>query len=903
MSKNVIYFISIPMYILVSGLLDGNCLYAYNSDLKTESETMDRAKKHSTENDLSDLLLKIESDNYSESTKEKLLSDYGYQKLFDDLLASQIEISEPILLTLWQSFSKQYKLGNVKEFSGPITFFTINFSSLYEGLNRIHSSQLEAEGMHRLKAALIIKKKLRDDFKNLFLEDFDSFLMALVEMIQYPKQIDKIRNIIDDSFDQKLKEYQPQDKLKRTMNKHDFFSENKKEMIIELISEPFYNELEKKINAPTKIDPELIKFYKNDIKNFSEMIYSNLPEDELEKNLARSGYTLDATTYGNVLSKVIYNLDGYTKDENGNTDIYGLPPTGGNVEIGKPLVLKAGETILDTLSYQNTIRLNKDLPIGYNLHLPIISPGNPIKGVMVIIYGGYPASYRKQHLYRPKRGLGNLGKYLLKQNIAVVTLNLPDFLELHTNQNFMDKELNSKIHACINEFFKNIRNKKTNGIFNGLIPEKTKIYLYGASFGGAMVTRHAELYPETFDGYISHDGAVSFDMWRLSDLPGTGREFFQSSNEKRMMINQTKQWLSPVDEESKAIDSKVMRIQRPILLLHNFDDNNVNVKVSLDFYKKAQRANKDVQLLITRRGNPIPQYPITTNKLFSKLKERETDKGHFVTEEEEAFKSYGETIAKFILEGLSKFTTANRWMAHQYEIYANKNYKAATLEERFISEAYRLYKSPYRILDRMRSNNAKATNDEKPYSYTYTVFNQDWVNVFADLYQFLAYLEYLKKDINAIQAEINSIKNNGMLTNIMIENALLQQLPLFLEYLREQHNYTLENDLDLMTLAKDKSLQSIFRDLLLNGSVNQDNLNFKAYLLYSLYMGNPAIIKSKISNLIRNRSQWSEVVKFLEPADMLEARNNLFLRIEEDLGYFKETVREEMLAPGKFGEL
>ena len=85
----------------------------------------------------------------------------------------------------------------------------------------------------------------------------------------------------------------------------------------------------------------------------------------------------------------------------------------------------------------------------------------------------------------------------------------------------------------------------------------------GLSFGGGIAFRHAELFPNTFDGYISHHGG--FGLKR-------GLNYSEC-----------------LDVTAKKRPNKIVQ---PILLLQSRDDNNVNLKYALDFYRKLSSDQK-----------------------------------------------------------------------------------------------------------------------------------------------------------------------------------------------------------------------------------------------------------------------------------------------------------------------
>ncbi len=637
-----------------------------------------------------------------------------------------------------------------------------------------------------------------------------------------------------------------------------------------------------------KFNNILPALYKEHLNQSSYVLFSDLPGMEYEKREIEKHEESQVK-----LGTVIYNQQGYTQNElPKDIAITDLPEEGGIIKKGNPLELKNFEfQWRDKWGRDQSFK--GDVPIGYNIHLPECDPKD-IKGVIVHVYGGGGGYYKPLNLT-------NIHNYLLKNNIAVVTLNLVDHLELTSDQAYMQEDLYAKLHASIDCFFKTLRGNDSKIMFSGLtIPRTAKIILYGASFGGMRAIRHAELYPNTFDGYISHDGGISPTIVKKQSFQETG--------------NTTENWLSPMEEPlklnklagkvSKTLkDPKVLLIQDPILLLHNYDDNNVPLKATLDFYQEALNCGKKhlVQLYITRRGNPLPQDYFATNK------------GHYATGDKEAFPSYAATITSFFLEGPS--TLSSEWMAHQWEIYANKNYQAATEEEKFISEAYRLYKTPYSRAS-LQENIAQEgelfnymTDVTSKWKFPFKEdkgaqeevrkrqlrkedekFNQFWENKGRPLYYMMKYLNSLK----AVESELSSLNKGETLKNEkFVRNTIQLQLPVFLDYIREKLSLNLPYDMDLGFLAKNPELQKQFQFLLeqpASGSFDVASLiNFKKHLLQTLYMANPELMKERVYQLIQENTISPQVIKGED-----EAKDNLYKRIKAD----KEFTIEELKKMG-----
>lgn len=218
-------------------------------------------------------------------------------------------------------------------------------------------------------------------------------------------------------------------------------------------------------------------------------------------------------------------------------------------------------------------------PIGYNIFLP----EGEVKAIMVEVYGGSPDL---TYFYRPDKGFDHF--FLRQQGMAIINLNLVDLLKLKTNQTEMPENIHKTLHESIDHFFKTIKHSPEMLDQNLTVLKGKPCYLFGCSFGGRTAIRQAELYPNSFDGYISFEGALSIiKLYETSKM----------LNEENLVETQNaEQWLCP----TKSID----KLQAPILLLQNADDNNVTMKSALDFVEKAKRAGKQdfIRLHITDHG-------------------------------------------------------------------------------------------------------------------------------------------------------------------------------------------------------------------------------------------------------------------------------------------------------------
>jgi hypothetical protein len=454
---------------------------------------------------------------------------------------------------------------------------------------------------------------------------------------------------------------------------------------------------------------------------------------------------------------------------------------------GKPLVLPKGTVIEDT-STPAGIRVDEDIPIGYNIYLP----KGDIKGVMVTVYGGHQKNDRQQKMYKP--GVPNhLNAYLLSNGIACIQLNLVDLLELNQWQFYMNAELNSKIHASIDAFFRALK-LNPSGLhekLNKLIGKP--IFLYGASFGGRTSIRHAQLYPNTFDGYISHDGGLSFDMLLKSDLPIAKRKLTYKDIPKH---------LHPMNSEMKNLDDQIALITKPILVLHTFDDNNASIKTTLDWYKKVAEMGKQdlVRLFITQNGNPIPD-----------LKEPH-NKGHGHPTDETAFTRYANTVLNFIL-GAPHEPHLSAWQAHRYEQLANKYYRLATPLEQFLSESFWSYKTlnPAGVCFPVESRDVLQQGVEE-------YVRNNWETAYRPIYYAYQVIDRIK---NNPYGEIYDLWSGNHLTDENSQNSLKKLLPPFIQYLEESQKHTGYQKKDMDQLIENRELIETYRSLLTESAIKR----------------------------------------------------------------------------------
>lgn len=772
-----------------------------------------------------------------------------FDHIFGNILKSKTPVSDAIITPLWKLYIQvlRKKYDSLSQEGKDI--ISPNANILF--LTRIIDNFLK-----ELSPGDIV-------FFNKFLaQEVISYLIHNINNITFTKrQEELISQIILSNVNFDTNQLQ---ELHKTLNAN---TENKKQHLYTILEDYLSLNLRLSQAYPKALTFEDI-YNANNLKRMHEMIFSDLPGMQFEPLDKRQ---FNKPNY--VIRKIIYNLDGYTTDQTGKTDITDLPPASHKIHKGKPIVIKAGEFIKTTETPKGSEgdKVEKDIPIGYDVYLPFGS----IKGVLLNVYGGYKAKERVEVLSKPDMYLDSLDSYLMSQGIAVIKLNLIDLLELENFQEEMPELLHKKLHASINKFFECLRGKDPDKILQGIIPSTAKIYLYGASFGGRTAIRQAELYPDTFDGYISHDGAISSSMGDLSDLAFLNRK---KSNSKAV------KWIDPLGSE------KIKNINQPILILHNFDDNNVNIKVSLHFYEEALKEGKGnlIKLFITSKGNEIMT--------------KQHNKGHFTPTRQDLLKRYIETISSFILEGPTAISKeSNRmsheilseWAAHQYTIYADKHYNEASFSDKFISEAYRRYKNTYfrtgtqqrpqksikqdelttkKFIESFSDRSPQQTEEEENLR-----FEKFWKEKALPLYYRSRYFDFYIITPERLETEIKVLFDQNKLSDLVIEKTLNQEFPGLLELSNQNIDYTL--------FAKNKWVQDLYKYYL---QIKNDNFDFKKYMLYDLYNGNPDLLSERITELLKDPTLST---LFMTSA-IGDEKEKLHKRIIEDKQFLKKRMME-----------
>lgn len=293
-----------------------------------------------------------------------------------------------------------------------------------------------------------------------------------------------------------------------------------------------------------------------------------------------------------------------------------------------------------------SLTMPDNLSIGYNIALP---KTDTIKAVWVQIYGGIDYSFNPGEF-------NSIENYLLDQGIAVASLNLID-LTLAISQQKITEEDNNKIHNSINYFFKILREDPNRLDENLNISESTKIILFGASHGGLKVAKHAELFPDSYDGYIGLNGGYL-------DL-----------------LN------SKMPHEAHLLPTNKVITKAPLLLIHCLDDNRVPFQVSSQYYIEAKEAGKNVHLVFCPKGGSKDKALTARGQVYLK--------GHGCPYSEASFNKAITAIENIFFGETSneKQKAHSDLEAYEGKLYTKYNYyPLVPLTEQCSSIAYNIFK-------------------------------------------------------------------------------------------------------------------------------------------------------------------------------------------------------------------
>ena len=117
------------------------------------------------------------------------------------------------------------------------------------------------------------------------------------------------------------------------------------------------------------------------------------------------------------------------------------------------------------------------------------------------------------------------------------------------------------------------------------------------------------------------------------------------------------------------MNNKIKKIQEPVFIHHSLDDNRVNVKASLEFYRLAKLAKKEhlIKLFIDDHGSSVDE------------KEEADLHGHFFPENyylqlfSEQFIDFINSNGKKVGIVSNKATNSGSLVSHAFHIYDTDN--------------------------------------------------------------------------------------------------------------------------------------------------------------------------------------------------------------------------------------
>lgn len=509
--------------------------------------------------------------------------------------------------------------------------------------------------------------------------------------------------------------------------------------------------------------------------NENDSNYSSLMADfqEIEKEILSSSYFLNADEFRKLIvseEKPSYHFPyqkiSFTGNSSGPVEII---ENGDRYFSSERSMAGGGATCKIKTGKQ--LSLDDNTPISYVVNLP----RGEVKGVLVNVYGGFQKKDRHAQVML-SISVNPLDKQLLGNGIAVVKLNLVDVLKSEVFQGDFPEILEKEIHESIHKFYQ-VLHDDPESLHPHLAQLKNKnIALYGLSYGGRTAVKHAENYPDTYHSYISLNGALSKEILEKGDRIS----LFSPGKTSRKMASHLD--VSP--------NTEIKKIKDPVLLLHNVDDNNVSLKVTMDFYQKAVQEGKEdlVRLLITDRGSLYsPSDPVIAT-------------GHGLPEGD-SLDVCANTITEFILNGTDSLPELTDWRAMRYDVVANQSYLFTTAEQKFIAEA-----------EQLRKHN------------NYTIPSPNELNA---LYQ-VCYI--ITSQTNHLKDMVEKLNDQALLTQESLIKGLERDLYKFTNYIKDKENLSFRNNpKDLIT----DELLSLYKQDLILGKADYN----------SFFLANPTLLR------------------------------------------------------------
>lgn len=423
---------------------------------------------------------------------------------------------------------------------------------------------------------------------------------------------------------------------------------------------------------------------------------------------------------------IVYNNDGYEHDE------IKKPHQGGENRfiLGAPL------------SLDNALKT----PIGYN----VLLPKGDIENVIVKIYGGTEKKDARKKTFLPGSPLSPLTQSLLRENFAVVFLNLNDLLELEHYQHEMPEAIYKRLSQSIEHFLKVLK-QRPETLHPELLKTKSaaKYILMGCSFGGIIAVRQAQSSIQSnanlFDLHISYNGGLDRVKFYDADLSF-------NAHRKRPILK----YLNPADPENME------NLCRRVLVVTNQEDNNVPAKSNHSFINKANKAGKShlVSLYQVEKGNRMN----SAKGIISK--------GHYLPDTFDEFSKLLQVIFSFVRE--QKVTISTPFYNYVLRKKANRFYPKASPKKLFIAQALPI---------------AQSLEDVKSQIVI------DWDAVFKPIFDPIFFLQKIYTDSDIISTGNTEIRRlhcdeggNFLLNDECIRKVILAMQPGYTKFLNELYD-------------------------------------------------------------------------------------------------------------------
>lgn len=429
------------------------------------------------------------------------------------------------------------------------------------------------------------------------------------------------------------------------------------------------------------------------------------------------------------------NLEVYQDDSTQILDMKSLQKTAGETRViynhdDFAGLVKGRRGLFDV--FMPGVNKGKHLPnIGYTITLP--PKGIKVKAVIMRVYGGVSLK-----VTTATGEIKPLDALLLQQGIALVDLNLRDVISGAAHQKLLTAQDDEAILRDIQHF-------KSEFDQIAQMHSRVPMYLMGNSWGGRTAVQMALKHPDSFDGYISHAGAL-------------GQSQRYTSLEKRKLIEKNPDW------KQLYPDTGLERLTKPIMLIHAEDDSRVPLMSSILWYKKASQAGKRdlITLYVIEKSNKVSAKTSTKDL---------TTRGHGAPQTGVAVLNYANAIIDFINRNGEHNEKSRQLTRTQYKTY----------------KQHALAKSPakFNLKERVLSK-AILLEEEQPGSVTANV-------VHHFIYSELA-AEYMKKLLKTVKI-VNSTQLNAFAprddeapNGIYLGMLTSEILPHFLIYARERLN-------------------------------------------------------------------------------------------------------------------